>query len=271
MAFIDGSVVTSRCRCCRPSSAPGSAALQWVVNAYTLFLGALILVGGAAGDRFGRRRLFLLGTVALRRRLARLRAGAGGRRSDRGAAAQGVGAAMMVPQSLAIISAAFPPELRGRAIGTWAGASAITTALGPAVGGFLIDSLRLAGGVLDQPAAGGGGGGARLRPRAGEPVAGGRAARLGRRGARGGRGGAAHARADGARRARRRRAAAAAGAARGRRRWRASGFVARRAPGPGAAGAARALRLAHLRRREPDDALPLRRAVAACCSCCRSS
>ena len=140
----------------------------------------------------------------------------------------------MVPQSLAIISAAFPPELRGRAIGTWAGASAITTALGPAVGGFLIDSVRLAGGVLDQPAAGGGGGGARARPRAGEPVAGGRAARLGGRGARGGGGGAAHARADGAgragprRRRRGRRCSRRRALARRRRSWR----VERRAEAP---------------------------------------
>ena len=95
-----------------------------MVNGYTLFLGALMLVGGAAGDRFGRRRVFVCRARALRARLARP---ARWRRASAALiaarAVQGVGAAMMVPQSLAIISAAFPPEIRGRAIGTWAGAA----------------------------------------------------------------------------------------------------------------------------------------------------
>ena len=110
------------------------------MNGYTLFLGALILVGGAAGDRFGRRRVFLWGTAvfALASLACALAPGIGWLVAAR--MAQGVGAAAMVPQSLAIISAAFPPEIRGRAIGTWAGASALTTAIGPAVGGLLIDT-----------------------------------------------------------------------------------------------------------------------------------
>ena len=100
-----------------------------------------LLVGGAAGDRFGRRRVFLWGTLlfALASAACALSPGIGALIAAR--AVQGIGAALMVPQSLAIISAAFPPEIRGRAIGTWAGAASITTALGPAVGGFLIDSL----------------------------------------------------------------------------------------------------------------------------------
>ena len=141
MAFIDGSVVTIALPVLQRELGAGLAALQWVVNGYTLCLGALILVGGAAGDRFGRRRLFLIGTGGLRARLARLRAGPGLGWLIAARVAQGIGAALMVPQSLAIISASFPPELRGRAIGTWAGASAMTTALGPAVGGFLIDAF----------------------------------------------------------------------------------------------------------------------------------
>ena len=140
MAFIDGSVVTIALPVLQRELGAGLGALQWVVNGYTLFLGALILVGGAAGDRFGRRRVFLAGTglFALASLGCALAPGVGWLVAAR--MAQGIGAAAMVPQSLAIISAAFPPEIRGRAIGTWAGASAITTALGPAVGGFLIDS-----------------------------------------------------------------------------------------------------------------------------------
>ena len=111
------------------------------MNGYTLFLGSLILVGGAAGDRFGRSRLFVLGTGIFALASLACAAAPGVSWLIAARAAQGVGAALMVPQSLAIISATFPPEVRGRAIGTWAGASAMTTAAGPALGGFLIDSL----------------------------------------------------------------------------------------------------------------------------------
>ena len=141
MAFIDGSVVTIALPVLQAEMGAGIGVLQWVVNGYMLFLGALLLVGGAAGDRFGRRRVFVAGIAlfALASLGCALAPGAGALIGAR--AVQGIGAALMVPQSLAIISAAFPQEIRGRAIGTWAGAAAITTALGPAVGGFLIDSL----------------------------------------------------------------------------------------------------------------------------------
>ena len=141
MAFVDGSVVNIALPVLQRELDAGLGALQWVVNGYALFLAALLLVGGAAGDRFGRRRVFLSGILlfALASAACALAPGIGALIAAR--AVQGVGAALMVPQSLAIISAAFPPEIRGRAIGTWAGAASITTALGPAVGGFLIDSL----------------------------------------------------------------------------------------------------------------------------------
>ena len=141
MAFIDGSVVTIALPVLQRELGAGLAALQWVVNGYTLFLAALLLVGGAAGDRFGRRRVFLAGTVIFAAASAACALAPDVGLLVAARAMQGIGAALMVPQSLAIISAAFPQEIRGRAIGTWAGAAALTTALGPAVGGFLIDSL----------------------------------------------------------------------------------------------------------------------------------
>jgi EmrB/QacA subfamily drug resistance transporter len=139
MAFIDGSVVNVALPAMQADLATSVAGAQWIVNAYQLMLGALILVGGAAGDRFGRRRIFVLGIG--------LFAGASvacGLAPDAATliaarAVQGVGGAFLVPSSLALISAAFPPEERGRAIGTWAGFSALTTALGPVLGGWLVD------------------------------------------------------------------------------------------------------------------------------------
>ena len=108
MAFIDGSVVTIALPVLQRELGDGLAALQWVVNGYTLCLGALILVGGAAGDRFGRRRLFLIGTggFALASLGCALAPGLGWLIAAR--VAQGIGAALMVPQSLAIISAVVP-------------------------------------------------------------------------------------------------------------------------------------------------------------------
>lgn len=141
MAFIDGSVITIALPVVQRDFGAGMGALQWVVNGYTLFLGALILVGGAAGDRFGRRRLFVLGTILFAAASLGCALAPGVPALIGARAAQGMGAALMVPQSLAIISAAFPRAERGRAIGTWAGASALTTALGPVVGGFLVDTL----------------------------------------------------------------------------------------------------------------------------------
>ena len=141
MAFIDGSIVTIALPALQADLDASFSSLQWVVNAYALMLGGLILVGGGAGDRFGRRRIFTLGIAifAVASLACALAPSAATLIIAR--AAQGIGAALLVPQSLAIIAAAFPKEVRGRAIGIWAGASAITTALGPPLGGFLIDVL----------------------------------------------------------------------------------------------------------------------------------
>ncbi len=116
-------------------------AMQWVANAYLLMLGALILVGGGLGDRVGRRRIFLIGIVVFTVASLMCAVAPNAALLIAARAIQGVGAALLVPQSLAIISATFPKDIRGKAIGTWAAASAVTTALGPPIGGFLIDLL----------------------------------------------------------------------------------------------------------------------------------
>jgi len=113
--------------------------MQWVANGYMLTLASLILLGGAAGDRFGRRRIFIIGLVGFA--AASLACGLAPSATWLVAArlAQGVAAAMLTPASLAIIGATYSGEARGSAIGTWAAAAALTTALGPPLGGWLID------------------------------------------------------------------------------------------------------------------------------------
>jgi EmrB/QacA subfamily drug resistance transporter len=117
------------------------ADVQWVIEAYALLLGTLILAGGSLGDQFGRRRVFLLGMALFT--LASI--GCGLASSTRvliaARAIQGAGAAFLVPGSLAIISATFDDAARGRAIGTWSGFTSITAAIGPVVGGWLIEHV----------------------------------------------------------------------------------------------------------------------------------
>jgi EmrB/QacA subfamily drug resistance transporter len=141
MAFIDGSVVGVALPAIQADLNASVRDAQWVVNGYMLLLGALILVGGAVGDRFGRRRMFLLGVTLFTAASVACGFAPGAITLIVSRAAQGVGGAILVPSSLAIISATFPEKERGRAIGTWAGASALTTALGPVLGGWLVDTL----------------------------------------------------------------------------------------------------------------------------------
>lgn len=141
MAFIDATVVTIALPALQADLNATFQSVQWVVNAYALTLGALILVGGGAGDRFGRRRLFTIGTAVFALASLACAVSPNAEALIVARAIQGVGAALLVPQSLAIIAAAYPRAVRGRAIGIWAGASAITTSLGPPLGGFLIDVL----------------------------------------------------------------------------------------------------------------------------------
>jgi EmrB/QacA subfamily drug resistance transporter len=115
------------------------AALQWTVNAYMLTLAGLILLGGSLGDRFGRRRIFVLGVVwfAVASLLCGLAAGTDMLIAAR--ALEGVGGALLTPGSLAIIEASFHPDDRARAVGLWSGFGGIATAVGPFLGGWLVD------------------------------------------------------------------------------------------------------------------------------------
>jgi len=141
MAFIDGTVVNVALPALQKNLQATAIGVQWVVEAYSLFLSALLLVGGSLGDLYGRRRIFLVGVSLFA--LASIWCGLAPNIEQLIAAraVQGVGGALLVPGSLAIISASFPPEERGRAIGTWSGFSAITTAIGPVLGGWLIEHV----------------------------------------------------------------------------------------------------------------------------------
>ena len=142
LAFVVGSVVNVALPALQRDLGASVAEVQWVLNAYLLLLGSLLLVGGALGDRVGRRRTFLAGVAVFGAATVGcgLAPTVGWLVAAR--AVQGVGAALLVPTSLALVSAAFPEgEERGRAIGTWAGFSALTTAFGPVLGGWLIDAF----------------------------------------------------------------------------------------------------------------------------------
>lgn len=140
MAFIDGSVVSVALPAMQADLNTSMRGSQWIVNAYMLVLGALMLVGGAAGDRYGRRGAFTLGVIVFTAASVGCGFAPNAGTLIAARALQGLGGALMVPGSLAIISAAFPEQERGRAIGTWAGFSALTTALGPVLGGWLVDA-----------------------------------------------------------------------------------------------------------------------------------
>jgi EmrB/QacA subfamily drug resistance transporter len=141
LAFIDGTVVNVGLPAIGRSLYGDAAQLQWIVNAYLLPLSALLLLGGALGDRFGRQKI-LVGGIAL----FALGSGLCGAAPSLALlliarVAQGTGAALLLPNSLAILGAAFSGEARGRAIGMWSAVSAIAGALGPVLGGWLIDTV----------------------------------------------------------------------------------------------------------------------------------
>ncbi len=141
MTFIDGTVVNVALPALQADLRATITDVQWVIEAYALFLGALILVGGSMGDQFGRKRVFLLGVMAFTAASILCGVATAPATLIAGRALQGIGAAFLVPGSLAIISATFPDAERGRAIGTWSGFSAMTTAIGPVTGGWLIEHV----------------------------------------------------------------------------------------------------------------------------------
>lgn len=141
LAFIDGTVVNVALPRIGDSLDAGMSGLQWTVNGYTLTLAALILLGGSLGDRFGRRRLFVVGVVWFA--VASLACGLATDVETLVAAraVQGVGGALLTPGSLAILQASFRPEDRARAIGAWSGLGGIAGAAGPFLGGWLVDNV----------------------------------------------------------------------------------------------------------------------------------
>lgn len=141
MVFIDGTVVNVALPALQSHLNATAVDVQWVVESYALFLAALLLLGGSLGDHFGRKRLYAIGVVAFA--LASVWCGLAPNVMQLivARAVQGMGGALLVPGSLAIISATFPEDVRGQAIGTWSGSTAITTALGPVIGGWLIEHV----------------------------------------------------------------------------------------------------------------------------------
>src|SRR3954468_22679486 len=141
LSFVEGSVLSVALPAIRASYGAAAQEVQWVVNAYLLPLSALLLLGGALGDHFGRRLLLIVGTsifgitslvCALAPSLPILLAAR---------AAQGIGAALLLPNSLALLNAAYSGERRGRAVGIWAAAGAAAAAIAPLIGGWLVGSV----------------------------------------------------------------------------------------------------------------------------------
>jgi EmrB/QacA subfamily drug resistance transporter len=141
MGFIDGTVVNVALPAIQSSLKASASDVQWVVESYSLLLSALVLVGGSLGDLYGRRLAFAGGVAifALASAWCGLAPDAGQLILARGI--QGIGGALLIPGSLALISASFPEAERGRAIGTWSGFTAMTTAVGPILGGWLVQNL----------------------------------------------------------------------------------------------------------------------------------
>jgi EmrB/QacA subfamily drug resistance transporter len=141
MLMLDNTVMNVALPSIQRDLGSSLSGLEWTINGYTLAIAVLLVTGGRLGDIFGRRRLFLIGVTlfALSSMSAGLAASTGMLIGSR--VVQGIGAALMMPATLSIVTHAFPPEERGRALGTWAGISALALAVGPVLGGFLTEHV----------------------------------------------------------------------------------------------------------------------------------
>ena len=142
MMALDALVITTAFATIRADFGASVETLQWTVNAYNLTFAVLLLTGAALGDRFGRRRMFAAGIAAVHARVGGLRAGRQRRHALIAArAAQGAGAALVMPLAMAILSGAFAKEERARALGIFSGVTGFALIVGPAIGGFITESL----------------------------------------------------------------------------------------------------------------------------------
>ncbi len=138
MAFIDGTVVNVALPAIQSGLHATITGVQWVVESYALFLAALLLTGGSLGDLYSRRKVFAIGVILFSAASAWCGFAPNIGQLIAARALQGIGGALLVPGSLALISASFPSEQRGRAIGTWSGFTSITAAVGPVLGGWFV-------------------------------------------------------------------------------------------------------------------------------------
>jgi EmrB/QacA subfamily drug resistance transporter len=141
VAFLEASVISIALPAIQAALGASVSEMQWIASAYTLFLAALILVCGAAGDRFGRKRMFRWGTVILAGGSVACGLASTASQLIVARAIQGAGGAMLVPNSLALLSASFPKAERGRVIGIWSACTALTGAGSPILGGWLVDTV----------------------------------------------------------------------------------------------------------------------------------
>jgi EmrB/QacA subfamily drug resistance transporter len=139
LTFLDGTIVNVALPSIQKSLGASASDIQWVMESYALFLASLLLAGGALGDRLGRKRVFFIGIIVFTLTSIGCSLSASAQHLISMRAMQGIGAALVVPGSLALISATFPPSERGAAIGTWSAFSGIAAAIGPVVGGFIIE------------------------------------------------------------------------------------------------------------------------------------